>query len=695
MTSGSGVGVGRSGSGRHPSVYDAGVAIPELFRSPAWSTQREGAVFRLWLGSSLMLFAELALIRWLGSNVVHLSYFSNFVLLGSFLGIGAGFLISRRNWSVLALSPVLLALVVVAVWAFPVTLNREGGEIIYFTSLNTSGPPAWLVLPLVFVLVAAVLAGPAEAVGRSFGLLENLIAYRWDLIGSLTGISLFTLLSYLQAPSVAWGILVSLGYVVLLAGWRRIVAAAACLVMLGALTAETLAPGISWSPYYKVKLTQEGDYNGKPLYLITVNGVPHQLMGSAEFKLTAAEEQYRTPYERRVDAPLRNVLIVGAGSGSDVAIALSKGAQHVDAVDIDPRIMQLGAELHPDHPYADPRVTRHVNDGRAFLQSTDTKYDLILFALPDSLALVNGASQIRLESFLFTEEALRSARDHLTDQGVFAMYNYYRENWLIDRLGNTAATAFGHAPCMDLFAAHQAVVTVAVDPANQKCGPANHTIGADVVAPADDNAPFLYFRGGFIPAEYLWVLGGILVISLLTVRLLGGALRGMRPYLDLFFMGAAFLLLETKNIATFALLFGTTWLVNALVFAGVLVVVLAAVETTRRFRTPPLPVVFGGIALALLLAYLVPPEVLLPLPVVPRLLAAVLLAFLPIFLANVAFAKRFAASDSSQAAFGLNLLGSIVGGCLEYGALVTGYRNLLIVVGVLYLLAFVLKPRGN
>ena len=76
----------------------------------------------------------------------------------------------------------------------------------------------------------------------------------------------------------------------------------------------------------------------------------------------------------------------------------------------------------------------------------------------------------------------------------------------------------------------------------------------------------------------------------------------MRPYADLFFMGSAFMLLETKNIATFALLFGTTWLVNALVFAGVLVVVLAAVEVTRRFRTPPLPVVFAGIALALTLA---------------------------------------------------------------------------------------------
>jgi spermidine synthase len=650
---------------------------------------------RLWLGSSLMLFAELALIRWLGSNVVHLSYFSNFVLLGSFLGIGAGFLISRGRWSMIGISPVLLALVVIGVWLFPVTITRTDADVIYFTSLATAGPPAWVVLPLIFVLVAAILAGPAEIVGRCFAGLEPLIAYRWDLIGSLTGIALFTLLSYLQAPSVVWGVLVTAAWLGLLAGWRRIVAVGAGVLMLAALLAETLAPGISWSPYYKVQVTAEGQSGGKGLYLITVNGVPHQLMGSAEFKLTRAEEQYRTPYERRVEAPLRNVLIVGAGSGSDVAIALAKGAQHVDAVDIDPRIMQLGVELHPDHPYDDPRVTRHVDDGRAFLQSTTTRYDLILFALPDSLALVNGASQIRLESFLFTGEALRSARDHLTEQGVFAMYNYYREPWLIDRLGNTAAEAFGHAPCMDLFAANQAVVTVAVQPANQRCGPVNHVIGTEVVPAATDDAPFLYFRGGFIPSEYLWVLGGILLISLLVVRVLGGPIAAMRPYADLFCMGAAFLLLETKNIATFALLFGTTWLVNALVFAGVLLVVLAAVEVTRRVRTPSLPVVFGAIAISLLAAYLVPPELLLPLPVPLRLVSAVLLAFLPIFLANVAFAKRFAGSDNSQAAFGLNLLGAIVGGCLEYAALLTGYRNLLILVGVMYLLAFLLTPRSS
>src|ERR1700759_2028298 len=118
-------------------------------------------VVRLVGASALMLLLELALIRWLGANVVHLSYFSNFVLLGSFLGIGLGFLISRKRWSILPVAPVILAVLVIGTFLEPVTIDRSGDEIIYFTSLSTTGPPAWLVLPIIFVLVAAVMAGPA------------------------------------------------------------------------------------------------------------------------------------------------------------------------------------------------------------------------------------------------------------------------------------------------------------------------------------------------------------------------------------------------------------------------------------------------------------------------------------------------------------------------------------------------------
>src|SRR3954451_12161786 len=96
-------------------------------------------VQRLLLGSTLMLFLELALIRWLGSNVIHLSYFTNFVLLGSFLGISLGFLLSRTQRTSLRWSPVVLGALVVVVHIAPVQLNQSGDQLIYFTSLHPSG----------------------------------------------------------------------------------------------------------------------------------------------------------------------------------------------------------------------------------------------------------------------------------------------------------------------------------------------------------------------------------------------------------------------------------------------------------------------------------------------------------------------------------------------------------------------------
>jgi SAM-dependent methyltransferase len=651
-------------------------------------------VRRLVLGSALMLFLELALIRWLGANVVHLSYFSNFVLLGSFLGIGAGFLISRKSWSIWPLSLPLLTALVAGVIAFPVSIERSGSDVIYFTALFVSGPPAWLALPIVFVLVATILAGPAEVVGRCFGKLRPLAAYRYDLLGSLAGILTFSALSFLRAPSLVWGVIAVAAFLVLAERKQLVIAAAAGLVLLGNLTYETTRPGISWSPYYKVQTDPPEATDG--FILIKVNGVPHQQMAPAKFKIEQAEQIYEAPYLRLPDNALGDVLIVGAGSGSDVAIALAEGAKSVDAVDIDPRILEIGAQFNIDRPYANPGVTRHINDGRAFLEGNDKQYDLILFALPDSLTLVSGASQIRLESFLFTRQAMESVRRHLKPDGAFAMYNYYREPWLIDRLARTVQSAFGHAPCVDTFEGAQATISVAVNPADQKCETTwTRTPGAPVVQPATDDAPFLYFRGGAFPTLYWITLSAILLASLIAVRTLGGPIRQMRPYADLFFMGAAFLLLETKNVATFALLFGTTWFVNALVFAGVLVIVLAAVETTARFKTPPLKYLYAGIVASLALAWVIHPDWLLPLSFWPRLIVATLLAFLPIYLANVAFSKRFRESGDAQEAFAINLLGTIVGGCLEYAALYTGYENLLIVVGLLYLAAFVLVPRAK
>lgn len=652
---------------------------------------------RLIVASAFMLFLELALIRWTGSNIVHLSYFTNFVLLGSFLGIGLGFLRVGRTTRQPYYSPITLAVLVLVILFFPVTVDRQTEGVLYWTSLGTSGPPPWLILPVIFVAAAIVLMGPAELVGRCFPELDRLEAYRYDLVGSLTGIALFTALSFLSAPPVVWGTIAAAAYLVLLwprTAWGRLALAVPALVVVGALAVETLTAGALWSPYYKVTYKRL-DYAGVPVMDIQVNGIPHQQAVPARNRLEW-ERQYALPYERAAAQKLDDVLIVGAGSGTDVAIALAKGAKRVDAVEIDPKLRELGGTYHPDRPYADPRVTTVVTDGRAFLERTSGKYDLILFALPDSLTLVSGASSLRLESYLFTQQAMEAARDHLKPGGTFSMYNYYRESWLVDRLAATMQAAFGHKPCVDIVSetGQQAVITAGLSARTQSCGAEWAGATALTPPPTGDDRPFLYLKDRTIPQIYLITLGLILLVSVFAVRAVAGPYTRMRPYADLFLLGVAFLLLETRSVTGFALLFGTTWVVNAIVFAGVLVAVLAAVEVTRRFRTPPVPVMYGVLLGGLVLAWLVPNSWLLGLPLPLRAVVAVVVAFLPIFAANVVFAKRFADSSDGTTAFGANLLGAMVGGCLEYLALVIGYQALLVVAGLLYLGAFALLPRS-
>jgi hypothetical protein len=396
---------------------------------------------------------------------------------------------------------------------------------------------------------------------------------------------------------------------------------------------------------------------------------------------------YFYPYRHVAVRSLRDVLIVGSGTGNDAAVALSVGARHVDAVEIDPLLVRIGRS-HPDRPYERPRLTAHVADGRAYLQDSAQHYSLILFALPDSLTALAGQSAVRLESYLLTTESIEAVRAHLAAGGTFAMYNYYAP-FLLSRYATTIRDVFGRAPCAEvgppLGGRRLAVLTVRRTGPVPDCATVWH--GAQV-APATDDHPFPYLATRAIPAPYLWMLGAILLASLLLIRAGGGSLRRMRGYADLAFMGAAFLLLETKNIVGFALLFGTTWMVNSLVFTGVLAAVYLAVETASRVRLPSPAVLYGALIAALAAAWLVPEESLVDLPIAVRFLAGAALAFAPIFLANLVFAQRFAGVDTSGAAFAANLLGAMAGGALEYLALITGYRFLLIVVGALYGLAF-------
>ncbi len=641
---------------------------------------------QLVLTASLMLFIELALIRWLGANVLYLAYFSNVVLLGSFLGIGLGFLwTSRSTRSLFPWSPLALAALIVVVRVLEVKVGISGGSLIFF-GLDTSGPPRWIVLPIVFIVVAAVMMCIGDGVARSFQRMANLDAYQLDLVGSILGSAAFAALAFVRADPIVWGSIAAVGLVVALRPrtLRSVVLTVAPLaIALGFLAVESAEADTTWTPYYKVS-TVPIDGGG---VVAEVNGIPTWLQIPA-----VGNPIYETVYELIARQDPGDVLIIGAGSGNDVAVAVERGATRVDAVEIDGHLLDLGRQ-HPDHPYDDPRVVTHVTDGRAFLEATDRTWDTILLALPDSLTLLQGQSSVRLESYLFTEEAAESYRDHLKPGGTFAMYNYYREPWLVDRYAGTLDGVFGAPPCVSAAGTNLSVLVASTDRNAVACPEGERFVRtAGIPAPATDDHPFPYLREPSIPGFYGLAIAFMLGLSLIAVRLVGGPFREMRPFADLFFMGVAFLLLETKNVVQFALLFGTTWFVNAFVFIGVLLSVLLAVAVSKRVvfaRAWPLYVLLLA---TVALNWAIPGRALLALPTPARLIVAVLLAFAPIFAANLVFARRFRDSANSTAAFGANLVGAMVGGLLEYASLITGYRNLLLIVALLYGAAFLLRP---
>ncbi len=552
-------------------------------------------------------------------------------------------------------------------------------------------------LSVIFVLSALVMAGLGQATARTFAQFRPLDAYRFDIIGSVGGIVAFSVLSLLGLPPIAWGAVVALGFVLLLGvrqRWWQWLAVAAIVLML---LFESLSTVDTWSPYYKIStnhVTSVVDGHVYRGFAVSGNNIPFQTLYSIP-TLHSIESFYFFPYRHVTKISRSNVLVIGAGTGNDVGVAVAEGARHVDAVEIDPDLVQLGKEHNPEHAYQSPRVTIHIDDGRAFLQNTNKRYSLILYALPDSLTALTGESApVGLENYLLTIQAIQVARDHLTPGGIFVMYNYYQP-FLLSRYATALDEVFGARPCVEigntLSGREQAVLTVARSGVTHEC---STFWNGQKVAPVSDDRPFPYLPTPSIPNLYLWVGGLILATSLLAVRIAGGPFSKMAGFMDLFFMGAAFLLLEAKNIVQFALLFGTTWYVNSLVFAGVLISIFAAVETARHVKLPRPILLYGALLVTLAVSFAIPQASFLDLPAVPRFVAATALAFAPIFLANLVFAQRFKDVGSSTTAFGANLLGAIVGGVLAYLSLVTGFRFLLVVVAVLYGLAFVLG-RGH
>ncbi len=668
---------------------------------------------RLFLISFLVLFLEVALIRWMPAYVRLLAYFSNFILLASFLGIGVGCLLAPVRAQLFRWFPLVLAGVVgVVAWARLDIAIPQTSTSIYFSSGTAEEVVAvestWF-LPVLFGAVAVLFVLLSQRLGREMAAQPApLRAYLWNLAGSLLGVAGFGLMSAFQLPPTVWFAIAAAAAVPFLLEERRLIAAvniALLVVSLGVV--HRLAADTLWSPYYKITTYAEADET-----VVEVNNIFHQSMAPVEEK----EYFYQWPYTVFGDT-FDDVLILGAGSGTDVAAALLHGASRVDAVEIDPVIVRLGRRLHPNRPYDDPRVSVVTDDARHFLRTTDKQYDLVVFALIDSLTLQSSFSAVRLESFMFTEEAFRAVQARLKPGGVLVIYNYFRERWLVDRLANTAARVFGE-PRVHTHEEHGHLGVMVAGPGLSRVAdwPAppdrvaafNHPevvspgrlLDRDpAVEPATDDWPFLYMRTPHLPAHYGWALLGVLVVSAVTIAgtLAGvgaaaGGLPSLGRFLLFFLLGAGFMILETKGITQFALIWGSTWVVASFTIGAVLLMAVLSAVVAQRVTVIRPWVAAVPLFLLLGLAYLLPiGSVSFPTLTAETIFYSVL-TFSPIFFAGLLFSGSLKQTGDVAFAYGANLLGSMLGGLTEYMALVTGYQALLLVVAACYLGAVVLYP---
>ena len=708
--------------------------------------------------SALFLFLELTFIRWFPAEVLFLTFFTNTVLLASFLGLSLGCLAASHRRNYLVLTPVLLVVGIVCGAAMEsvrlalqdildVGKNVSSPQMVYFGTEVRVNDVASFAIPIewvagfFFLLIAVTMIGPGQVLGRRFAALANPVeAYVVNIAGSLAGVLLFNLCSW-WLPPVWWFSIGAAGLIYFLLRdaprqrWAMGLAFAAPILLLlpehfelGVI--RKLYPQESWSPYYRI--------NYSPVnHVIVVNLLGHQTMiGRSE-----PAPSYALPYLLNRDSgqqAFHDILIIGAGSGNDVSRALQWGAPdvHVDAVEIDPVIQRLGWRNHPDRPYQDPRVEVHLGDGRNFLRSTNKKYDLIVFALVDSLVLHSSVSNIRLESYLFTRESIADVRRSLKPGGLFVLYNYFRQGWIVSRLSKTLDQVFGEPaevltmPQQDLIlpdrrfdgftAFFAGPRSEAIRAAFERSGsylvpsgaapaqswpdgfhvpegkdqirfhPANVVIPADLRI-AEDVWPFLYLREPMIPDLSWRGIAVIGFISLAMLWLMAGRTVGRAGGLDvrMLLLGAGFMLLETKAVVHAALLYGSTWIVNTMVFSAILVMILAANVWVLKRKPRNLTIFYVALLVALILNVALPLDAFLGWPAAAQGVAAGLLLLSPVFCAGVIFAVLFKTADNPVQALAFNTAGAILGGLAENTSLLIGFKWLLAVAAVIYVASWV------
>jgi hypothetical protein len=678
------------------------------------------------LSAGLSLFLELALIRWQISIYPALAFYKNFSLLACFAGIGLGYaLAGQRTISMVFVIPLVLWQVLaqgvlvyglsdaqgVSLHASPITEQLDIGLNSARTRVQILA--IYVVLGALFLQTAACLIPIGQLCGKAMARTGNLRAYGLNLVGSVLGTLLMLLMGYLWTGPVIWFALAFAGVLVLMAG-SGTATRYATVAALGVLTflgwQHDVGIHAIHSPYQMIERVTRED----GLMTIRVAGRFYQRVYDLRPEHVAhlddawtrgESDYYNLPYALAPQA--KRVAIVGAGSGNDVAGALRTDVESVDAVEIDPVIVALGRQNHPERPFDDPRVTAIVNDARSHFRATDNTYDLIIYGLLDSHSALSHAANVRVDSFVYTVEGFAEARACLNENGLLLLSFVNLGDTVLGRkIYRMLEIAFdGRAP-KALFSEESqryiflhsdgplAISEAVYAAAGYHDVSANFAEGDGSLALSTDDWPFFYMPKRVYPVSYLGMIAAVALMTLLmTAFLLPG--RPRRNHLGFFLLGTGFMLVETKAITELGLVFGNTWQVISFVICGVLLMSLVA-NIAVALRKPERYLIPGILLFVSLAAgYFIAAYWGFQSDTTGKVVAILVLT-LPMLFSGILFAALLRTDASVSGGLAANVFGAMCGGLLEYNAMKFGYQSLYLLAAVVYLLALLsMRKKGS
>jgi hypothetical protein len=660
--------------------------------------------------AALSLVLELVLIRWQGATLPVFAFYKNFGVLACFAGLGLGYALSGRRQIPLLLSIPLLGWQMALFGIFvPGPTWRSGlSSTLVLEQLNMG---SWidravlsylammLLLAVTFLLTALAFVPVGQVCGRLMDRrADKLGAYGLNLLGSLGGIILMFGLSFLWTPPVIWFSVCFGGILAFQSFSRRALALGIGCSLLGIVLLSWPRTFLWEQVYSPYQLVERGP-GERGLSILKAGGFYHQRINDLSSEAPASKpvtNYYEFPY--RAAGKPGDVVVVGAGTGNDVAGALRMGANHVDAIEIDPVIEAIGSVYHPNDPYHDPRVRTIINDARTYLRTTDRAYDMIVYGLLDSHTLLSSASNVRLDSFVYTVEALRESRARLKDGGVLSLSFCLLSPEMGRKFYLMLEQAFDQPPvCIEAGYDKSVIFLVRKgDPLKLSPGLCESSGFREVTArfadPAlladvsTDDWPFLYMPRRVYPFSYLAVVAMLLVLAMVLTWGLAPA-RPRRSQAPFFFLGAGFMLVETKGITELGLTFGNTWQVIGVVIAAILAMAFLANWCAQKWGFVRAEwfylLLLGSLALGWFLAGQGGSSSS-PL----GRLAAVVVLTIPMFFSGLVFSTLLRSHADLSGAMAANLIGVILGGILEYNSMCFGFRVLYLIAMVLYSAAY-------